>query len=309
MGRRSDYEVVAVSYHSRRQLEGLLEALPVDLPVALVDNAGGADQIKELTSGRTRTRYVDSGGGKGFAKAANLGARTSTYDYVVFVNPDSRPTTRVFEELLADLNADPSVASASATMTDDEGCTEIGVGGWEPSVGRALVHATGAHKLLPTAGLWARPPVGEPIRVDWTTGACLAARRELFLSLGGFDERYFLYNEDVAFGRRVREAGLRQVLRTDLPVRHHSGQSGGGSTYMLQHRGAALMQYLGHHASPLSRHAVRGVLTAGYGGRVLLSRLRGRGSQAREHWAYIRGMWRGRPAEVAKAPPGSFTSG
>jgi N-acetylglucosaminyl-diphospho-decaprenol L-rhamnosyltransferase len=85
-----DFELVLVSYHSRQQLASLLASLPAALPVAVVDNASGADGVAELLSGRPRSRYLDSGGGKGYAKAANLGVRSSTYEFVVFGNPDSR---------------------------------------------------------------------------------------------------------------------------------------------------------------------------------------------------------------------------
>ena len=78
----------------------------------------------------------------------------------------------------------------------------------------------------------------------------MAIRRETFVRLGGFDERYFVYNEDMAFGRRMREAGLRQILRGDLRVPHLGGGSGAGSSYMSRMRGASMIAYLRHHHRP-----------------------------------------------------------
>ena len=109
------FELVIVSYRSRPQVEGLLANLPGDLPICIVDNAGGVDGLVELVKSRRDARYVD-GGGSGFARAANQGARTSQYEVVVFGNPDSRPSIGDYCELVRTVVADPCCAAASATM-------------------------------------------------------------------------------------------------------------------------------------------------------------------------------------------------
>lgn len=290
------YEIVLVAYHSRPLVEKLLRTLPAAVPVAIVDNAHDADGLAALAADRPGTRYLD-GPGAGFAAGANLGATTSTHEMVVFVNPDSSPRSEQLAALVADLAADPRLAAVSATTLSPDGSVEIGVGGWEPSVGRAVVHAVGVHKLLPTAGLWARPVPGRPIELDWLSGACMAVRRETFCSLGGFDDSFFVYSEDVAFGRRVREAGLRQKVRTDVLVPHLGGGSGEARTRMLRRRGASMTQYVRRFRGPATLAGVRVALTAGYAARYLLSRARGRRSAAQEHVAYVQGLWAG-PAEA-----------
>ena len=100
------YELVVVSYHSRPQIEGLLADLPAELPLAIVDNASGRDGLRDLTAARPNTRYLD-GGGNGFAKAANLGARSTAYEYVIFVNPDARPTLTNLNTLVTTLAEEP----------------------------------------------------------------------------------------------------------------------------------------------------------------------------------------------------------
>jgi GT2 family glycosyltransferase len=295
------YEVVVVAYRSAALVTELLRSLPAAQPVVVVDNAHGVDGLAEVVAGSPAARYLD-GPGAGFASGANLGARTSTHDVLVFVNPDSSPTADQLDALVADLAADPGLAAVSATTVLPDGRVEIGVGGWEPSVRRAVVHAVGAHRLLPTGGLWARPVPGEPLELDWLSGACMAVRRSVFLQLGGFDESFFVYNEDVAFGRSVREAGLRQRIRTDVLVPHLGGGSGEGKTRMLRLRGASLMRYVRRHNSALATQGVRLALTAGYAPRWAVSRVRGRRGQAAEHAAYVTGLWRGAPDHAAVAP-------
>lgn len=289
-----DFELVLVSYHSRQHLERLLAGLPADLPLVIVDNALGADRVNELMTGHPCWRYLDSGGGKGYAKAANLGVQTSTYEFIIFGNPDSRPTVDVFQALVDQLRNDPQVGSCSAAAMDGDGRPELGVGGWEPSVPRVLVHAFGLHKLLPAAGIWGPPPLGEVVERDWLSGTCMAVRRDTFLSLGGWDERYFVYNEDMAFGRKLREAGLRQLIRGDLHVPHSGGGSGAGSVYMSRLRGAAMASYLREYHNAAVAAVMRGLLVVGYLIRVLQRMLIGRRTQAADFLAYVRGLLFGR---------------
>jgi N-acetylglucosaminyl-diphospho-decaprenol L-rhamnosyltransferase len=283
------YELVIVSYHSRPQIDGLLAGLPADLPLVIVDNAGGKDGLVELVANRPNARYLD-GGGNGFAKAANLGARSSGFEYVIFVNPDCRPTPQNLDTLVSALAAAPSMASAAATMTSADGDVEIGTGGWEPTLRRAAVHAVGLHKLLPEAGLFAKPRPYLPINVEWTTGACMAVRMSTFLGLGCFDERFYVYNEDVAFGRAVREKGLYQALRTDVLVPHAAGGSGAPSREMMRLRGASMARYVSQHNPPQTATAIRITIALGYLTRVA-EQLVGRNKpRALEHWSYVLGL-------------------
>ena len=289
-----DIEVVLVTYHSRRLVEGLLAGLPRDLPVTVVDNARGADAVEGALDGRPHAQCLD-GGGVGFARAANLGARSTRRPYVVFVNPDTEPTIEQISSLVGDLAADEGLAAVAATTVSADGRVELGVGGWEPTLRRVFVYATGLHSKLPLGGVYARPVPHEEIELDWLTGACLAVRRETFLSLGGFDETYFLYNEDMAYGRRAREAGLSQRLRTDLLVPHAGAGSGGSPAKMLQMRGASMHDYLRNHNNAPAAQSMRVVFSAGAVGRWAVSRLRGRHSAAQGFSAYNRGLWRGAP--------------
>lgn len=294
-GSSYSYEIIIVSYRSRDQIEGLLGGLPTDVPIAIADNACGQDEVHTLLDGRAG-RYLDTGGGKGFAKAANMAVRTSQAEYVVFVNPDTRPTIDVFQELIDSLQRDAEVATVSAMTVDAEGRAELGVGGWEPSVPRLVVNALGLHKIWPESGVFARPRVGQPIQLDWVNGACMAVQRERFLTLGGFVEDYFVYNEDMALGAQIRRRGLKQVIRTDVPVLHQAGSSGDGAENMWQLRGAAMSDYIRDHHSRWSSALMRWILWAGNASRIFFHRAARRPVRAGLFAAYCRGITAGRPA-------------
>ena len=291
-GRQIDpdrYEVVLVTYHSRDQLEGMLGAIRADQRFVVVDNASGVDGVPDVVKRFKHGRWLD-GENSGYAHAANEGVRTSTAEFVVFANADSRPTPAVWQALISDLESDPDLGTVAAATVDASGHIEIGVGGWEPTPLRALVYATGLHRVFGSAGVYARPKVGQQLDLGWLTGACLAVRRQLFLDLGGFDERYYVYNEDMSFGRTLREAGLGQRLRTDLLVPHATGGSGGGGTKMSQQKGASMAKYLTDHNGRAATLFMRSVLVLGTIPRILVAIARGRKKVLRLHLAYARGI-------------------
>lgn len=294
-----DYELVVVSYRSRDQVEQMLAGLPGDVPLVIVDNAGNADRLREWVAGRPQARYVD-GGGRGFAHAVNAGVRSSQRDIVICVNPDARPTLGVLEALASDVRDDPRCASSAALTVDANGTPEMGNGGWEPSFARAVAHTVGLHKLAPRSGIWARPARGEVITLGWTTAACMASRRSTFAALGGFDEGFYVYCEDIAFGRTVRENGLYQRLRTDLVVEHDNGGSGAPSLEMMQLRGAMLARYLRAQHGRGASVAVAETLAAGFVARSVQQRLKGNAAMAQQHRAYARGLHTGQAFVAGK---------
>src|SRR5882757_2513889 len=210
-GRTYDYEVLIVAYYSRQLIEKLLASMPTDLPIAIVDNSRGADGLGEAVAERPNTRYL-IGPGRGFGAGVNRGVMTSEYDIVALVNPDSSPSVDQLDSLAAEVRGDPRMAFVTTITSGPDGRIDIGIGGWEPSVRRAWIHAVGAHKIFPKAGLWARPVPGRPIELDWLCGTCSVVSRRHLVELGGLDESFFLYSEDVQLGRDIREAGLRQKV-------------------------------------------------------------------------------------------------
>jgi GT2 family glycosyltransferase len=285
----ADIEVVLVTYRSAEHVRALLDCWPEELAVTVVDNSGPDPLLTELLERRANGSYL-VGGGQGFARAANLGARSARRGYLVFVNPDSRPRAEDLLTLVRGLASDQGAAAHGGTVVDSTGSAEIGAGGWEPSVRRTAVHAAGLHKQLPTSGLFAKPDPGEQLAVDWVCGACLAVRTAQFVQLGGFDETFFVYSEDVSFGRRARAAGLRSVLRPDIRVHHAAGSSGAPSSEMLRLRGASFASYVRLYHSP-TRSAVMRALFAG--GVLLRAARHGIGrnwAEARLQLALTRGL-------------------
>ena len=219
----------------------------------MVDNSGPDAALAELmASAVAYGRYLE-GGGQGFARAANLGARCARRELRGVRQPGlpaHGPAPARAGDRVSPPTRGPRLTAARSSISSAE--VEIGAGGWEPSVRRTAVHATGLHKRLPTSGLFARPEPGRARRrrlgVRRVPGG---AYRPVRRSSGGFDETFFVYSR----GRLLRSPGAGRaacdsVLRPDILVPHAAGSSGAPSAEMLRMRGASFAGYVRRYHSP-----------------------------------------------------------
>jgi N-acetylglucosaminyl-diphospho-decaprenol L-rhamnosyltransferase len=299
-----DATAIIVNYNSGGFLGPLLERLLPDVrDVVVVDN-GSVDGSLALAEGRDRVQVVRIGRNLGFAAAVNRGAPLATAPWLLLVNPDIHLKPGDVAALLGSVPAD--VAAVAPLQVDATGRPLPETGGYDPTISRFLVWA-----LLPTRyhgrwGPWLAPPFPDrDAELDWVSGALLGIRREVFEWFGGFDERFFLYHEDVDFGRRARQAGYRILCRPSVRL-HHEVAHGDPSRRILAGRRA--IESLSLDFDGWRLRALGAVLGLGYGLRAAV----GRGT-TRKHAAGVLGhcveLMRGRRPTRAAEAEGSGRSG
>lgn len=277
------FELVVVVYKSRAALEPFLAHLGRETPVALVDNSIDEDDVTDLIASYPLIRHVDAGGNLGYSAASNLGARTSTAEFLIFINPDTRPTPDALERLVAFLEANPSVVCCGATGVGTAG------GGAQPTWGRVFVHAMGLHRRFPRAGLYFQDLGGERVDVGWVAGSCLAVRRSAFARIGGFDPRYFIYQSDFDLGLRLQERNQRQVLLGDVIMPHSDGGSSDlPSAWTWEKRGRAWTRFLRNTRPLPSAIGMTAILLTGNATRAVFYGAKGERVRAREVATYAR---------------------
>ncbi|WP_242496373.1 glycosyltransferase family 2 protein [Xylanimonas protaetiae] len=220
---------------------------PVEL--VIVDNGGPTDVVSALArEGAVVLRHPD--GNVGYGRAANLGAAGSTADWLVVANPDVEWEPGSLDELLATGEADPGAGSLGPRILNTDGSTY-------PSA-RALPSLTvgAGHALLHTVwpgNPWTREykqaeeavAATSPRACGWLSGACLVVRPAAWAQVGGFDERYFMFFEDVDLGDRLGKAGWHNVYVPAARVTHVQGVSWKSSPApMIRAHHASAKQYL-----------------------------------------------------------------
>jgi GT2 family glycosyltransferase len=165
----------------------------------------------------------------GFAAANNLAARHAQGRVMLLLNPDAMPEEGCVARGLALLDSHPDVGLAGARLLAEDGSTQPS-GRMFPTLAQEAIVLSGLAARFPASRwlgrldrTWADP--AQAATVDWVPGAFALIRRSLFEQLGGFDERFFLYYEEVDLCRRIQAAGLRIQYWPELRVQHIGGVS------------------------------------------------------------------------------------
>lgn len=186
--------------------------------MTVVDNAsrdGSADGLEAEAGDGVPLAVLRNAGNRGFAAACNQGAAGSAADYLLFLNPDTRLSAASLAPALAFLEepANAGVGALGVRLVDEAGRTQRACAR-APTPGRLVAQGLGLDRAFPRLF----PPHfmtewdhADTRDVDQAMGAFLMIRRRLFEELGGFDERFFVYFDDVDLCLRVRRAGWRVV--------------------------------------------------------------------------------------------------
>jgi GT2 family glycosyltransferase len=208
--------VIIVGYNSRADLEKCLPSLLLSLnpqldEVIVVDNASSDGTTSWLAKAYPHIKLIPCSTNLGFAAGNNLGAHNAFGEYLAFLNPDTQVEHFWLEELITGLQSGPSVglATSKILMMDNP----------------KIINTCGNQTHI--TGLTLCRGVGQPSesftqveRVNAISGAAFIIRRELFQTLGGFDEVMFTYMEDTDLSLRARLAGYHSVLVPSSIVYH-----------------------------------------------------------------------------------------
>ncbi|MEA2350343.1 MAG: hypothetical protein QOG86_1284 [Thermoleophilaceae bacterium] len=266
-------------------LDGLLrQELPGGLEVVVVDNAS-TDGTGELLAGYAgRVRVIANDRNAGFSAANNHAAAEARGDVLYFLNPDTElPASGTLAQLAAALDT-TGAAVVGPKLLNPDGSLQPSCAA-HPTIGRALLVATGVARVLPDAlrarlvpDMWSHDAARD---VDWIMGAALAVRAEAFRDLGGFWPRMYGEDQDLAF--RAERRGLRVRFEPAARVVHLANQSAGrrwSGPQRAQRVAEAELMFLSTHYSRPRAAAIRAIVGAGYAARSLLHRLRGDGERA-----------------------------
>jgi N-acetylglucosaminyl-diphospho-decaprenol L-rhamnosyltransferase len=239
--------VVTVTYSPGPHLERFLASLSMatDRPVTvlLADN-GSTDGTPQAAVERyPNVRLFDTGANLGYGTAVNraVALLDEGDDWVIVANPDVQWGPGSIDALLDAAGRWPRAGALGPLIRDPDGSVYPSARHL-PSLVRGGMHAV-------VGPFWKRNPWTAAYRqerldpserpVGWLSGACLLVRRSAFSQVGGFDERYFMYMEDVDLGDRLGRAGWQSVYVPSAEVLHHKGHSTGhdpGSHLAAHHR-------------------------------------------------------------------------
>ncbi len=225
--------LIVVTHNSRRWLPRLRAALIAQTEhrwrLVVVDSGSEADQLPTELDLPRGAILINCDRNVGFAAGNNLGAGGAETPFLALLNPDAFPEADWLANLLRSAANHPQAAAFGSTQISARDPTNLdGLGD--------VLHATGlAYRSEHNKPIRPLPPPGETFSA---CGAAMLVRREAFEAIGGFDERYFCYFEDVDLCFRLRLAGWRVLQSPDAIVSHVGGGSTGAISDFAEFHGA-----------------------------------------------------------------------
>lgn len=227
-----DISVVIVNYRSWVHLRDCLSHL-IDIPqddftfeVIIVDNFSNDNKIRKFSSEFSKFKFIENPINGGFSNGCNMGAHYAKGDYLLFLNPDAIASKHTFLNLLQTAKSDFNIGVVSCTKITKKGSFETEARLF-PTLPRLFGLFRAINKLLNKNKLVKRfDSSKELIFPDWVSGSVFFMSRPWFDNMGGWNEDYWLYFEDVDFCKRISDAGGKIALTRATKVVHsHGGAS------------------------------------------------------------------------------------
>lgn len=273
-----DVSIIIVNYNSAALAADCVASVRARVrgasyEIIAVDNASRPEDLAALRSVGGVDILVENGANLGFGAANNRGVARSRGEFLFFLNPDCLLLNDAVSEFLA-FFASPEGAEAGAAgcfLVDGKGAPNHYCGSFAGHAPRRFLANEARQSLKPLRRVF-RPRGGRGTRaeaprptsaptetraVDWLNGAALFMPRRAFLEAGGFDERIFLFSEEVDLQRRLAALGYGRfaVAGPRVAHLHEKGRRMSAATRTHFYRG--YLRYVAKHHVPLAFHATR----------------------------------------------------
>ena len=307
----SHVDVIVVNWNAGSQLLGCVDSVAQhgkDLVTqTIVVDKGSVDGSEAYIENLPNVTLIRAGANLGFGKACNLGAQRAKSQYLLFLNPDAAlyhdTLTKAVTFMQDSVNA--KVGICGVQLLDEIGHVSRSCARFPSAVG-FVFHAVGLDRFFPRLGhAMAEWNHAETRQVDHVIGAFFLVRRDLFTVLNGFDERFFVYLEDLDFSYRARLAGWSSVYFADVQAFH----AGGGTSNQVKARRLfyslrSRLLYAFKHFTWLGAFVfLLATLLVEPLSRSALALLRGSWIGLKETWAAYGMLWRWLPKWLSRDTP------
>jgi N-acetylglucosaminyl-diphospho-decaprenol L-rhamnosyltransferase len=227
--------IIIVNYNVKYFLEQCLCSVKkaienIEAEVFVVDNNSSDGSGDYLKPKFPFAKFINNNENLGFSKANNKALALAKGKYILFLNPDTIVAEDSFEKCILFLKLRPDVGALGVKMIDGCGIYLKESKRGFPSPWVAFCKLSGLTTLFPRSKIFARYYLGylsekENQPIDTISGAFLFARKEVLDKAGGFDERFFMYAEDIDLSYRIQQTGYKNYYLSETTIIHFKGKS------------------------------------------------------------------------------------
>nr|WP_321399787.1 glycosyltransferase family 2 protein [uncultured Desulfobacter sp.] len=245
--------IIIVSYNTADLLYACLKSVENELEnsgltgqaeIFVVDNNSKDGSGEIVKAEFPRVCLIQNNQNLGFGKANNRAITQAKGNYLFFLNPDAEVCRDAIGIMVDFMEKNPNIGLAGTTLVFPDGSSQ-------PSVEETYPGARHAASDLQNL----------PGDIAWVMGASMIARADLIKKIGGFDERFFLYGEDIDLCLSVRKSGFAVGVISDAVIIHHEGQSERDSLplHVFEKKLDAAILFFKKYYSEKSRRKIRNI--------------------------------------------------
>jgi GT2 family glycosyltransferase len=255
--------VLIVNFRSDIVLEKCLASVfdlmkKIDFEVIVVNN-DKKETLEKIRTKFTCVRIIEKNENLGFARAVNIGAKAAVGEILFVLNPDTVLLLPKTEEILLEFEREEKVGVLGVKTLDQSGKVQAWIAGVEKNFWDLLKNNLG---MPESRKKWES---SEKIETDWVAATAVFVRKNLFERLNGFDEKFFMYFEDVDFCKRIRALGFKVIYFPGFEVMHLGGASFSDKKEQKKNYYISQKHYFEKHARKWENRLVSWMTAAFYG--------------------------------------------
>ena len=230
--------IAIINYNTRDLLVGCLQSIrrsfPSDTEIIVVDNASCDLSVSTVEKQFPQVQLVRNSGNLGFSKACNQAMRLAHGEVVLLSNPDIEFFDESYKHAINYLEKDETVGIVGPRLLNNDGTLQPSAFRnfpslltvlWENTLTGQVLNRFFPEKNLPGKYLYSNIEHESLLYPAHVSGALLVLRKETWVGVGGFDERFFMFREETDFCKRARDLEWEIIYLPDFRVYHHQAQS------------------------------------------------------------------------------------
>lgn len=211
--------IIILSYNTRNLLRACLSSVNKILPqkdveIIVVDNASSDESAAMVKKEFKNVRLIENSENAGFAKGCNLGASYAGGEYLLFLNSDTIVESDNLSIFLKDFSENTKIAIIGGLLKNNDGSTQRSYGNFYTLSRVFSMLFLGEKREISKIDTQKR------LIVDWVSGGFMMVRRDIFKKIKGFDEKFFMYIEDMEFCYRAKREGFLTLFDPLWGVEH-----------------------------------------------------------------------------------------
>ncbi|MCJ7552663.1 MAG: glycosyltransferase family 2 protein, partial [Ignavibacteriaceae bacterium] len=230
-----DLSIIIVNYNVKVFLQNLLDSIQkassgIQTEVIIVDNASDDGSIEFLREKYPQIKLIVNKTNLGFGKANNIGLKEAKGKFILFLNPDTIVAEDTFSKMIEFFNQTPDAGLAGCKILNPDGTLQLSCRRSFPGPWTSFTKVTGLSTLFPKSKIFARYNLtyldeNQTYEVDAISGSFMMIRKEVYDKVGGFDEQFFMYGEDLDLCYRIQKAGHKVYYVHSTQIIHYKGES------------------------------------------------------------------------------------